>query len=176
MKKIIVNAAFAFTALLGGLAITACSDESIDDLLVLYSNAFRSGDMEGAKKYVEKACQKGSGFGCYSMGELLIREEKHQQSVPFFEQGCNLNRGEACAELGVIYLKGLGTGQDKAKAVELLKKACNMDQETGCYIMGGLHKLGDGVPLDEKKAVEYFYRSCKLGLPEGCIIYQQSNQ
>ena len=173
MKKIILSAAFAFTALLGGLTITACSEESVDDLLVLFSNAFRSGDIEGAKKYVEKACNKGSGFGCYSMGELLIREEKHQQAVHFFEKGCKLNSGDACTELGVVHFKGLGIEQDKPKAVELFEKACNMDEGMGCYLIGGLYKLGDGVPLDEKKAEEYFFRSCKLGLPEGCEIYQQ---
>lgn len=173
MKRFIISAAFAFTALLGGLTITACSDESIDDLLVLYSNAFRSGDMEGAKKYVEKACQKGSNFGCYSMGALLIREEKYQQAIPFLEKGCQMNSSDACVELGVMYIKGLGTEPDKAKAIGLLEKSCNLDQGMACYLIGGLHKLGDGVPLDEKKAEEYFFRSCKLGLPEGCVIYQQ---
>ncbi len=176
MKKIIISIAFSFAALLGGFATTACSDESIDDLLVLYSNAFRSGDIEGAKKYVEKACQKNSEFGCYSMGALLIREEKYQQAIPFLEKGCNLNSRDACVELGAIYLQGLGTEPDKAKAAGILEKSCNKDQGHACYLIGGLYKLGDGVPFDEKKAVEYFYRACKLGVPEGCITFQQLNK
>ena len=144
------------------------TEEDADYLVIQQSEAIRNNNFEKAKEYAEKACEKNNDLGCFTIGELLTREQENSKAIPFLEKGCNLNNNGACVELGVMYLNGKGSVPDTSKAIKLLEKSCNLKVNQGCFLLGGLYKLGNGVPANKEKAKEYFTKACHLGLREAC--------
>lgn len=81
----------------------------------------------------EKACDLGSGNGCFGAGILLFhKKQEYGKARKFYEKGCELNAKYACYRLAVQYHNGQGARQDFAKAQELYGRACDLGYQDGC--------------------------------------------
>ncbi|MBI2529282.1 MAG: SEL1-like repeat protein [Candidatus Rokubacteria bacterium] len=67
---------------------------------------------------------------------------------------------EAAAVLGGLYLRGIGTYQDTAKALYWYERA---GPRGGWYAMGAIYDKGLGVPPDAEKAAEYYRKAAGAG-------------
>lgn len=175
MKKYIFHLAIAFTAIFGGILASACSD-NVDELVLQLIEANKSKDYEKAQKIAEKACKKGSDYGCYHAGGLLGVKKEFKKAMAYHEKGCNMNTkqwsGRCCSELGAIYLESLDFAErDTAKAMELFEKGCELGYGYACYSAAAKYKLGLSAPVDESKFLEYVRKACDLGERLGCLQY-----
>lgn len=84
---------------------------------------------------------------------------------------CDLNNGEACNNLGTLYMIGLGVKKDYHKSVKYHSKACSLNNGAGCAGLGSKYMHGWGVKQDYRKAVKYYSKSCDdLNFNVGCVL------
>lgn len=69
--------------------------------------------------------------------------------------------------LAVLYARGSGVKQDKAKAFEWFKKAAENGNAEGMVNLGGCYEIGFGFNKDVKKAFEWAKKAANKGLSEG---------
>ncbi len=81
-------------------------------------------------------------------------------------QRCEGNDGEACDNLGSLYLLGEAAARDDGKAVGFFERACSLGCLRGCSDLGGMVGSSDAVKLE--KALEVLGRACDGGDALGC--------
>jgi TPR repeat protein len=61
----------------------------------------------------------------------------------------------------MLYDKGFGVTQDRAKAQSILEKACDARNEPACVTLGGKH-LGQALAstTDDERAIQLFVNAC----------------
>lgn len=79
----------------------------------------------------------------YANGNGLPRDIKLGHDM--FEKSCALNDARGCANLGLMYQKGISVKIDGKKAVKLLTKSCSMNDPQGCLYLGYAYERGFGV-------------------------------
>ena len=90
------------------------------------------------------------------------------------KKACDLNNGEACNNLGTIYMIGLGgTKKDYHKSIKYHRKACNLNDGAGCAGLGSKYEHGWGVKKDYSKAKKYYRKACDLNMAVGCKLYKE---
>lgn len=91
--------------------------------------------------------------------QAILFENNYKKGVPLLKELSNMDYGLAVYDLGVLYEKGKGVENNKARALKLYKKAMPLLQKlsqngdgmaTG-YI-GEIYLYGRGVPKDSKRA------------------------
>lgn len=101
----------------------------------------------------------GALLGLTACSDRVVAE----RSVKAFElHRAAAERGdqEAAAVLGGLYLRGIGTYQDTAKALYWYERA---GPRGGWYAMGAIYDKGLGVPPDAEKAAEYYRKAAEAG-------------
>ena len=69
----------------------------------------------------------------------------------------------AAVNLGLLYMDGLGTPVDYAKALKWTEMAADKEQPIGLNNMGHIYENGLGVDVDLALARSYYQRSADLG-------------
>jgi TPR repeat protein len=130
-------------------------------------------DDAAALKLFRRACdpQPGDTYrryapSCFSVASYLVTGNRdNAQGVAFFEKACSAGSVEACANLGIIYRRGLqGVATNAAKAEAFCDQACAGGDGKSCLFAGAARKqAGDG-----PAALHLFEKACLLGNPWGC--------
>ena len=84
---------------------------------------------------------------------------------------CEKGNANACASLGMLYVKGDGVKEDNFQAVALFRKACDGGNALGCANLGIMYEYGAGVRQDNAEALKYFGKVCDLKEQVGCDNY-----
>ncbi|OQA34996.1 MAG: Beta-lactamase HcpA precursor [Betaproteobacteria bacterium ADurb.Bin341] len=85
------------------------------------------------------------------------------------QRACDQGVAAGCFNVGLMYEKGEGVGEDKKKAVQFYDKACSMGDADGCNDLGVMYLKGEGVGEDKKKAVQFYNKACGMGNATGCF-------
>ncbi len=125
---------------------------------------------------MEKKCSKSkSPLQCvlvgiaYGMKDKEVSTESLNPSKAFgaFQTACEDKAyAPGCTYLGDMYLAGVGTDQDTAKAKAYYEEACTAKDIWGC------HRLGDlllNVHQDATSALVEYRKSCSYGYELGCM-------
>lgn len=129
-------------------------------------------DQTAGLALLEKSCTLKSGQGCATLGNYL---EKLKDSTPAvsdriqaaYVQGCELEWGGACADLGQGYLYGrFGLAKDAAKARQYLELGCGKtDYAYACDKLA----LSIKDPQDGELFVDAALKACDGGYGDHCV-------
>ena len=75
----------------------------------------------------------------YQDGKNSLKNQFYTKAVVLFEQACNEGNAKGCFELGALYEKGNGVGQNKYQAVSLYTQACGGGDTYGCSNMAMMY-------------------------------------
>ena len=101
-------------------------------------------DIEKARNYHQDTCDNGNiSTSCAFLGVYYIKMKKYQRAEYYTKKTCEMSPdkfikeskqfiAESCANLGLLYAKGLGVELSMYKAKKYFKKACDMDLDTAC--------------------------------------------
>ena len=70
---------------------------------------------------------------------------------------------DAVLNVGICYLNGFGTQQDKSKSVQYFQQAIDMGNINALVFLGLCYEYGDGVPKDITKALELYQQGASMG-------------
>ncbi len=88
--------------------------------------------------------------------------------VSKLDRACTRGNLTACAEVGHMYLIGLGAAVDQLHAVELFRLACVGDEAEGCMLLGRAYLEGITMPPDTAHAVTLLTMACERKNAEAC--------
>ncbi|WQZ22313.1 sel1 repeat family protein [Helicobacter pylori] len=109
----------------------------------------------------------------FDFGMLSYDKQDFSKAKKYFEKACDLNIGDGCENLGVLYTTGRGVEKDSTKAAQFCSKACNLNNSWGCGFLGFLYEYGQGVEKNLTKAAYFYSKACKLGFQKTCEILKE---
>lgn len=92
--------------------------------------------------------------------EPIKYENDLKQVYNLWSKACKNKNMQACYAVGFMNAYGIGTQQNKKKAIKFYTKSCNHNYAVGCYFLSFLYK--------DKKAKEYLKKACDLGDERAC--------
>ncbi|MDA3077329.1 sel1 repeat family protein [Campylobacter sp. JMF_06 NA1] len=128
-------------------------------------------NLEKAKKYYEKACQKDFMPSCNNLGLIMQNENKITQAREYFEKTCDLGEVRACNSLRASYFQN--EPKEIYKSAKISAHTCDkFNEPTGCLFAGLLYIGADDVlekdKVDLKKGAYYLGKGCDLDQNESC--------
>ena len=114
--------------------------------------------------YKEMCMTDKNVTACGAVGADFMGKKKYQESRRYHKMACENREFRSCAELGTIYVKGLGVKKDIKKALELYKKGCDGGDALSCNNAGMVYTLN---LKDNKKAFKYFNKAAQKYLALG---------
>ncbi len=158
-----------------------CGPGRVDDC----RTACSSGDVEAcataggllspdaaAVPLLQRACDGGSGMGCFNLGLTLEKGWSVAIDLPqaraTYARGCQAGHGKSCGNLGALQLKGLGGPVDRAQGLRAHEKGCELGNGISCTALAYALADGTGVAKNAAKAERLFLRACDLGEGSGC--------
>jgi TPR repeat protein len=127
----------------------ACDGRDADACIALGDLYARPKGIDGPLAAVrKKACELGSGAGCYKLGLLLIDGDYPHRvnadrpaAAQAWEKGCELKHGPSCTGFGDALAKGRGVASiDPVRAGEMYARACELKDEAGCKALEATKK------------------------------------
>jgi TPR repeat protein len=95
--------------------------------------------------------------------------KRYDEAAPLYQKACDAGEMDGCANLGVMYTRGLGVAQDYEHGRKLTQLACGAGNMDGCTGLGRLYQTGKGVPLDNAQARSVYEKVCDSGKMIGCF-------
>ncbi|RVU47916.1 sel1 repeat family protein [Lujinxingia sediminis] len=113
-------------------------------------------------------CEDGDAQACHSLANDLAFDTERAKELPLaielFTRACQLERGEACHDLGLIHSQGVSVPQDPDQARHFFERACELGQEQGC---ADARNVGTGTSLADY--APQWEESCEQGDPKACM-------
>ena len=162
----------ADVGIIGGLALVAVSNESIDSGI----RAFCDRQFVSAFEILRPYAEQGNADAQVILAILLDDgaegvEKNTRESISWYRKAAEQGDGEAQTNLGLILAQGLGVKADLDEAVHWFSKASEAGFSEGQYNLAYAYTLGaGGLVKDEAKAVEFFTMAAIQG-----HIWAQSN-
>lgn len=134
-------------------------------------------DLVRAFALYEKACEAGSNAVCSALGSLLLvagRPSVHARAIGALEKACSPVNGanadaDACANLGIAHLEGIGVTKDETKAADLGKRACEGKSALGCMLYANALVTGKGATQHVERGALLFAIACDGGNTNACV-------
>jgi TPR repeat protein len=153
-------------------------------------------NLSTARYYLTEACNLNSGFGCYALGLLYIKDNNIEQNmikgvdilnksckigytkgckhfkamkkalIADYNDACDKGNMDACYALGILYFRD--ANPDHYKAIEYYTKACEGGNIQACNDLGTNIVQGIGTFKDYGKAIKLFEKVCKNNIGAGC--------
>jgi TPR repeat protein len=146
-----------------------CNNKGVSALLERKTDA--------AIPLLQRACDLGSGSGCFNLAGVLANEElgvkAPARSAAAYGRACELGDAKGCLGAGMASYEGGGVGKDPAEALRLFKKACDLGNAEACKNVAVLLWGGELVARDREAAIGYFRRACDGGYAEACDIVKE---
>ena len=102
------------------------------------------GSCEHVTRGLKSGCERKDQLSCFFYADALGRglgvEKDVVASFELFREQCDAGSSEACYELSVKYLQGIGTPQSFERSGEALDKACKMHNKRACAVLDLLPK------------------------------------
>lgn len=105
----------------------------------------------------------------YDKAIELYEQGKIKEAILLMEKACRANNGDACNEMGVLYLYGEEVKKDEKKSLFYFKKACNLNNQDACFGYGYMLEQGFGIRVNKKLAEEIYLDSCEKGHDKSCL-------
>lgn len=90
---------------------------------------------------------------------------QYEKSVKLFKKAADYGHVAAAANLGALYLEGIGVERNFKEAFKYSKYAADLGDIDALNNLGFLYQNGFYVNKDVEKAIEYFSKAAKLGNP-----------
>jgi TPR repeat protein len=109
------------------------------------------------------------------MGSLLLlggRPSEHPRAIAALEKACDAVAGadaDACANLSIAHLNGIGVTANETKAAELGKRACEDKSSLGCAVYANALVSGRGAAKDVEAGAKLFSIACEGGNTSACV-------
>lgn len=129
-------------------------------------------DREKAIFWLKKSAKGENPMACLQLGlyyfYTIKTEKAYKKAFELFTNAFHLGEKEAIINIGMCYLQGNGTKENKKEAVKCFKVAANKFKSSlGYYNLGICYENGFGVTQDYKKAIEMYGKSVELGEKTG---------
>ena len=102
------------------------------------------GSCERVARGLKSGCERKDQLSCFFYADALGRglgvEKDVVASFELFREQCDAGSSEACYELSVKYLQGIGTPQSFELSGQALDKACKMHNKRACAVLNLLPK------------------------------------
>lgn len=102
------------------------------------------GSCERVTRGLKSGCERKDQLSCFFYADALGRglgvEKDVVASFELFREQCDAGSSEACYELSVKYLQGIGTPQSFELSGQALDKACKMHNKRACAVLDLLPK------------------------------------
>jgi hypothetical protein len=170
-----------------------CTDGNQDGCAVqgiLYAHGLGvAADGARGLSLMTKSCDSGSSIGCELLGLTYAEKEgpvalDYGKSLELLTKSCDGGFAVGCVYEAELYLNGIGTAKDTARAWDTFDRSCtigmpwfSMACEAGdagnCKNVGRCYSRGVGVAKDPGKMKDFFSRACTLGDQAMCAKVSQ---
>lgn len=138
-------------------------------------------DLGRAFSLYEKGCEAGSSAVCGALGSLLLtagRPSEYARAIRTLDKACTPAGGgegdaDACANLAIANLNGIGTTKDETKAADLGRRACEGKSALGCAVHANALMTGKGASQDVEAGAKLMAIACDGGSVQACVVTGQ---
>jgi serine/threonine-protein kinase len=122
-----------------------------------------------AVEWYRKAANQGLPKAQTNLGDMYFfgrggLSQSYLDALSWYLKAAQQDWPDAQYRLGFMYEKGIGTGKDVAKAVQLYRSAAEHGYPEAQNLMGILYSTGaDGVTEDDKQALDWFQKAADQG-------------
>jgi serine/threonine-protein kinase len=122
-----------------------------------------------AVEWYRKAANQGLPKAQTNLGDMYFfgrggLEQSNLDALSWYLKAAQQDWPDAQYRLGFMYEKGIGTGKDVAKAVQLYRSAAEHGYPEAQNLMGTLYATGaDGIAEDDKQALDWFQKAADQG-------------
>lgn len=102
--------------------------------------------------------------GMYNAGQGC-EEPLLEKTFFWYQMAAQTGDFEACVNLAVCYLNGIGIEKNEPKGFEIMKATANAKSPIAQTLTGDLYERGIGVEKDEKKALHFYLLAAKQDEP-----------
>ena len=92
----------------------------------------KEGNRGAAHACALKSCDLNYSEACFYLGFTAQEQEKHVESVRFYEKACRADYAMGCLALGNSYRQGLGVPRSEEKSFAFYRRACDLGDRLGC--------------------------------------------
>lgn len=130
-------------------------------------------NVERAMSLYAKACEGSFGEACddlsrvYAAGWLTVAKDD-AKAYTYAKKGCELGNANACGQLGVLLVLGVGVAEDAPTGLRTVLAACEKGSALACENAGSILATGAGVAADGQRGIDFFQRACRMGLGRAC--------
>ena len=116
------------------------------------------------------ACeQKDPAQKLFEQGSAAFDPDDRADAIRYYEQACELNHAEACAELGYAYYsKDELPTQDLTKSLAAFERACGLGSGDGCTGAAGWWELESETEPKYALIIPFLERGCELDAKISC--------
>lgn len=113
--------------------------------------------MEKKSKAVTTAkALNGAALAAFAEGD-------YETAIPKFKRAANLGNASAMANLGMLYLNGIGVAHNQSFAMSLLQRAAKHGNRTAAENLGRIYEAAIGTQRDTQTAMKWYRRAEKMG-------------
>jgi hypothetical protein len=127
------------------------------------SSSYLGSSSSSSSSQPETRAQSSAGESEYNNGIEAYFNKDNRKAVEWYTKGAEKGHAGAMANLGTMYLNGLGVSKDYRKAFEWYTKGAEKGDATAVACLGVMYSGGLGVPKDERKANEYYVKAANMG-------------
>ena len=124
-------------------------------------------DYKTALDYFQKVPLDQQPIVSRYLGDIYLNNatlRDYNKALLYYEVSARQNDLSSYYNLGEMYKKGLGVGQDMNKAINYYKYAATQNYGPAQYMLGVIHANGEGVSRDIYKAFAWFQLAEEQGL------------
>ena len=146
----------------------ACKAKLAEGCRKLADRYIKEKNDDAANTYALEACRLGDERTCeglYGSAVFIRRLDPNEgaRTYKMLVALCDLDKPEACIEVGKSLREGFGAKKDKAAAYKHFSKACKLGSKRGCAEEAGAILFGVGVKPNREKAHPILQKLCHSG-------------
>lgn len=138
----------------------------------IYAMKTDMNDYGQARKWFEKAGEKGNAYAMFSLGNIHYfgngKEPDYETAFDYFKRSAEKNCTHSFYRLGTMLRNGVGCSKDSvqsdfwfAKMIEHYAVHIDREDSLNCYRLGRLFEKGWGTAQNLEKAKEYYQAACE---------------
>ena len=113
----------------------------------------------------------------YASGYNFDMQENYNEAVRWYRKAAEQGHAQAQVNLGALYYKGLGVGQDYTEAAKWYRKATEQGHSQAQNNLGVMYSEGQGVEQDYNEAAKWCRKAAEQGHAQAqtnlCIMYSE---